>query len=452
MLSAPLAACIVAAVQAAPEVTGRAGRRPATGRNARSGGLAVSLALLAACSAPARPTPGDDTLANITDEDWAELERQSEFADRFEEHVAKRIALERAAGEEPRLSVLGLSGGGQNGAFGAGMLACWPRLAEATSEVVGRPRFDIVTGVSTGALQASAAFLDDPALDRELLHLYTSIDDESVYEKHSILEILSISGLTYYHGLEEHLREFIDDAVIDRVGAEYPQGRSLWVGTTNLDTGRFHTWNLTYVAWRASQGEPEFYELYRELVLASASIPMAVEPRYVHGYMHGDGGVLRNVFVPHMTGKLLLDESSADVRVEMFMILNGRLDVEAREQETHLFEIAGRALELLMTQNSYSSLLAIRDAFAMILVENPLVDRSRVKAHLAYIPSAFRERPEKGKEFDTAYMKKLADFGGSFVLESRWATQMPRNVLDTDAVPDELPFELPAAGKVESEP
>lgn len=421
-------------------------------RGARFGVASVGLALAAACSAPGRPAPGEDEFEHITVDDWSELERQSEFTDRFEEHVAKRIALERAAGEQPRLSILGLSGGGQNGAFGAGVLACWPRLAEVTGDIVGRPRFDIVTGVSTGALQSTAAFLDDPQLDRELLRLYTSIDDDAVYERHSILKILSISGLTYYRGLAEQLHEFIDDAVIDRVGAEYEQGRSLWVGTTNLDTGRFHTWNLTYVAWRASRGEPEFYELYRELVLASASIPMAVEPRYVHGYMHGDGGVLRNVFVPHMLGKLLLDDSSADVRFELFMIQNGRLDVEAREQETHVFEIGGRALELLMTQNSYNSLLAIRDAFAMILVDNPTADRSRVKAHIAYIPSEFRPRPEKGKEFDSAYMRKLADFGGSFALESRWSTQLPGNALDSDATLEELPLELPTAGKAESEP
>jgi hypothetical protein len=159
--------------------------------------------------------------------------------------------------------------------------------------------------------------------------------------------------------------------------------------------------------------------------------------------------VLRNVFVPHMIGELLLEDRASDVRIELFMILNGRLDVEAREQETHMFHIAGRALELLMTQNSYNSLLSIRDAFAMLMVDNPTTDRSRLKAHLAYIPREFRERPEKGKEFDSSYMRKLADFGGSFALESRWATQLPGNALDSDAILEGLPIDLPTATGVE---
>ncbi len=49
------------------------------------------------------------------------------------------------------LELLGISGGGENGAFGAGLLNGWTERGD-------RPEFFLVTGISTGALSAPFAF------------------------------------------------------------------------------------------------------------------------------------------------------------------------------------------------------------------------------------------------------------------------------------------------------
>ena len=75
----------------------------------------------------------------------------------------------------PPKEVLILSGGDANGAFGCGILNGW-RKAPA-----GRPKFDVVTGVSTGALMAGFAFLGEEQDDVTLREIYTTLQDKDLF-------------------------------------------------------------------------------------------------------------------------------------------------------------------------------------------------------------------------------------------------------------------------------
>ena len=116
-----------------------------------------------------QPGPADDTGPVETD-----LLRT--FADRT------RTALSAADPPARPGKFLALSGGGMYGAYSVGVLAGW--TAAGT-----RPTFDVVTGVSTGALVATFAFLG-PEYDPVMTRMYTSVTDRDIYRRRRVGAIL----------------------------------------------------------------------------------------------------------------------------------------------------------------------------------------------------------------------------------------------------------------------
>ena len=188
------------------------------------------------------------------------------------------------------LQILTLSGGGQNGAFGAGFLKGW-------RERGGRPQFDIVTGVSTGALLATHAFLGTPADDTVLEEIFTHVDQDSIYEHKPLLGLL-FGGNSLYNTspLQRLLDKYITAETLRRVAAAHDDNRRLWVGTTNLDYDQTWVWDLTGIA---KDGK---LELYKQVLRASAAPPVAFPPVEIDGYLFADGGVRQNIVVIGLTG------------------------------------------------------------------------------------------------------------------------------------------------------
>ena len=194
---------------------------------------------------------------------------------------------ERARGHS--LNILEISGGGQNGAFGAGFLNGWRESGT-------RPTFDIVTGVSTGALLATHAFLGTAADDATLEEIFTHLTPQDVYQSRGILNVLLEGSSSMYDTspLEATIAKYITREVLQRVAAAYDDNRHLWVGTTNLDYNQTWVWNMTRIA---KDGGPDALELYRKVLLASAAPPVAFPPVEIAGHLFGDGGVRENVIV-----------------------------------------------------------------------------------------------------------------------------------------------------------
>ena len=191
------------------------------------------------------------------------------------------------------VNVLAISGGGSNGAYGAGLLAGW-------TERGARPEFTVVTGASAGALIAPFAFLG-PSYDPVLKNLFS----EGIGE-----ELLQIDGLSALFGagvfktepLKRLIARYVDDALLERIGAEYKKGRRLLVVTTNLDAQRTAVWDMGAIA---SSGAPEALDLFRDVLVASASVPGVYSPVLINvegagrrfEEMHVDGGVRANLLV-----------------------------------------------------------------------------------------------------------------------------------------------------------
>jgi hypothetical protein len=196
--------------------------------------------------------------------------------------------LERKHGRA--LNILSLSGGGQNGAFGAGLLIGWRESGK-------RPEFDVVGGVSTGALLATHALLGTPADDAQLEEMYTKITKKDVHIERGILSLASgADSLSDTAPLRALIAKHITAETLERVAAAYNDNRILVVGTTNVDYGQTWIWNMSAIAKDGNLA------LYRDVLLASASFPIVFPPVEIDGHLFVDGAARSNVVIAGMGG------------------------------------------------------------------------------------------------------------------------------------------------------
>ncbi len=190
-------------------------------------------------------------------------------------------------GPMPPANFLAISGGGENGAYGAGLLCGW-------TEAGTRPEFKLVTGISTGALTAPFAFLG-PAYDQQLKDVYTTITAKDVLEERGIFAAIWNDAMADNAPLQNLVAKYVDADLLAAIAAEHRKGRNLLVGTTNLDARRGVVWDIGKIA---EYGTPEALELVRKILIASAAIPGAFPPMMFdveangtkYQEMHVDGG------------------------------------------------------------------------------------------------------------------------------------------------------------------
>ncbi|TMJ17645.1 MAG: patatin family protein, partial [Alphaproteobacteria bacterium] len=171
------------------------------------------------------------------------------------------------SGPLPPAYYLAISGGGDDGAYGAGLLTGW--TAAGT-----RPQFKVVTGVSTGALAAPFAFLGS-AYDPMLEKVYTTISAKDVFRKRGMIEGVMGDGMADSAPLRHMVAHYVDKKLLDAIAAEYAKGRLLLVGTADLDSLEPVIWNMTAIA---ASSDPRAPALFRNVLVASASIPGLFPP------------------------------------------------------------------------------------------------------------------------------------------------------------------------------
>jgi len=199
-----------------------------------------------------------------------------------------KLADNLAAGSGP-YRVLALSAGGQWGAFGAGVLA---GMHVAGADMA----FDLVTGISTGALLAPLAFLGEFETAKAL---YTSIQNEDVYRERPILGLLQANSLVDTAPLRARVARIIDDGFVARIAAEGATGRILAVQAINIDAGSSVVFDLTAIALKQSMPcgvgvAPR--DCIIQAVMAAAAIPVAFPPEFINGDMYVDGGLRQHAF------------------------------------------------------------------------------------------------------------------------------------------------------------
>ena len=249
--------------------------------------------------------------------------------------------LERKRGHA--LNVLSLSGGGQNGAFGAGFLVGWRESGR-------RPQFDVVGGVSTGALLATHAFLGTPADDATLEEMYTRITKDDIYNDRGLISLLSgADSLKDTAPLRAMLVKHVTAETLKRVAAAYDENRMLFVGTTNIDYGQTWVWNMTAIA---KAGD---VELYRKVLLASASFPIVFPPVEIDGHLFVDGAARSNLVVPGMFGSQRPNPPLHGPG-NLFLIDNGKVTEPPAALVRSLGQIAAETISVMMEQSMQTAL------------------------------------------------------------------------------------------------
>ena len=307
-------------------------------------------------------------------------------------------------GPLPPAVYLAISGGGDNGAFTAGLLNGWTE--EGT-----RPEFKLVTGISTGALIAPFAFLG-PKYDATLKEVYTTISPKDVIKPRNFISGVFSDGMADNAPLWGFTRKTVNADLLKAVAAEYAKGRFLLVATADIDARRPIIWDMGKIA---TYGTPQALELFISVMIASAAIPGGLPPVMIdveadgkhYQEMHVDGGIMAQVFAypTGLSAKKMADASGTIRDRTLYIIRNARLDPDWAQVSRSTMSIAGRAVASLIQSQGIGDIYRIYAA----------AQRDGVDFNLGFIPASFNApHPE---EFDNAYMRALYDLGYDMALK-----------------------------------
>ncbi|HZD19454.1 MAG TPA: patatin-like phospholipase family protein [Burkholderiales bacterium] len=284
---------------------------------------------------------------------------------------------------------LAISGGGSDGAYGAGVLTGW-------SEAGTRPEFAVVTGVSIGGLIAPFAFLG-PRYDEELHKNFTTIGAADIFE-----DRMTRDSLFDYWPLKRIVEQRVTAKLLSEIAAEHARGRRLLVVTTNLDAGRRVVWNMGAIAAHGEQG----LKLFRDILLASSSIPGFFSPVPIEveangkkfHELHGDGTLTAPFFV--MPETMLSANSTSRLPLsQLYVLVNSKLGPEFKMPERNIPGVLGRSIGVALTA-------ALRAEVMLIYVG---AQRHGIALRIAHVDPAF-DHPSRGP-FDGKYMQALYEVG-----------------------------------------
>ncbi|HEX9328235.1 MAG TPA: patatin-like phospholipase family protein [Reyranella sp.] len=383
----------------------------------------AALASLPGCALPERGPPvplgrtGEPTVLGIPNERFFPFlgvdALEAEFIAALERQVRARGL--KSLADLPQLQLLAVSGGGENGAFGAGLLCGWS--AQGT-----RPTFDLVTGVSTGALTAPFAFLG-PDYDAQLRAVYTETAPHEILVRRSLTAALFNDAMADNEPLFRTISRYVDDRMLAGIAAAYDSGRLLLIASTDIDAQVPVIWNIGAIA---KSGHPKAADTIRRILLASAAIPGAFPPSMIevtmdgktYQEMHVDGGAVVQTFLypSALTRNRAQRKRSGQpvVDARAFIIRNGRLDPEWAAVERRTLGIAGRAITTMIAISGYNDVIRIY----------AITQRDGIDYNLAFIGSDFNKVLPSA--FDSGYMRALYDYGYQQALRGYdWAKKPP---------------------------
>jgi hypothetical protein len=285
---------------------------------------------------------------------------------------------------------LAISGGGADGAYGGGVLAGWTQSGT-------RPEFAVVTGSSIGALIAPFAFLG-PRYDEEIRKSFTTVSAADIFEDRATAD-----SLFDHWPLRRQVEQRITAKLLAEIAAEHARGRRLLVATTNLDSGRRVIWNMGAIAAR---GDDNSLKLFRDVLLASSSIPGFFSPTAIEveangkrfQELHSDGTLTAPFFV--LPESMLSPSASAKPPVsDVYVIVNSKLDPEFKMPDRDVPGVLGRSIGVALTA-ALQAQVALTKVGAL---------RHGIALRIAHVNPEFNHS-SRGP-FDGEYMQALYDFG-----------------------------------------
>ena len=373
--------------------------------------LVLVLALTGCGTIPLHTTPPEDKAAQAVVSgfspnirawgDVAPHNLDAVVVKRLAEYKQSHAAYFAEHGVYPPMDYLALSGGGSDGAFGAGILCGWSASGK-------RPDFTIVTGISTGALIAPFAFLGSD-YDPQLRQVYTTLRSENIFMGTLSTVLDGLTGgmaLTDTAPLAKKIEETITPEMFTRIAAEHRKGRRLLIGTTNMEAQRSIIWDIGSLA---NSGNPDALKLFHQILLASAAIPGVFKPVFIdvtidgkhYNEIHSDGGVTAQVFLYPLQStsreSALFKESG--IERHLYVIRNTKITPEYSELQPSVRSLSQRSIETLIKYQG------IGDLFKLYVG----AQRDGIAYNLIQVPPEFSA--ESKELFDPVYMSKIFELG-----------------------------------------
>jgi hypothetical protein len=385
--------------------TGPTGRR-GIARAARplALGLILALAAIVGCWGPGeRPLPPDSLLHKV----WRNRLLDDNYHNADTETVTGlAMAMQGEAPVRPAdqpINILCVSGGGKFAAFTAGVLNGWTATGQ-------RPRFDVATGISSGAPVALMAYLG-PKYDPLLGELFLNLRRSDLYVWRPVRGLITGTGLMSSRPLQELLDYYITDDVLMEIRAAHQNGQRLFIATSNMVTHRMIVWDIGAIA---CSNHPEALTIIRKVFLASCSIPGLVPPvefdvtvngvRYKE--YHADAGNLAQIFV--RTAGPLPPGST------IWILSAGKTHPDPSNRRPHVIEAMVTAVS--------AGLYSLFRADAMKLYALCGVTRSNYR--LMALPRNFRGR-SSSMDFDPAESRRMYWIGYQMAIGEAWDTLPP---------------------------
>jgi predicted patatin/cPLA2 family phospholipase len=308
-------------------------------------------------------------------------------------------------------TMLALSGGGAEGAFGAGFLKGW-------SHTDRRPPFGIVIGTSVGALMAPFAFLGAD-YNSALEEIFTNGQMESLLRFDGVSGLFA-SGVYQTEPLKQLIAHYCDDTLLDAIAHEYRKGRFLFIITANIDAQRAVIWNMTAIA---ASDQPERLDLFRRLLIASASIPGVFAPTFIDvetggkrfAEMHVDGSVISSVPAVQEVALLGKLPKPASVRPKIYVIINGKLEPDFDVVAGGTLSIVARSFWTTVKANTRNALIR---TYELAQRNNWEFRSTAIEPDRVIATSSFN--------FDTAYLRNLFGYGYERGRSGKaWQTALP---------------------------
>jgi len=311
-----------------------------------------------------------------------------------------RKGMQRSYSKDRSWNVLSISGGGSDGAYGAGILNGWSKSGT-------RPVFDVVTGVSTGSIIAPFAFLGSK-YDPVIKDIYLNLTTDMVLKTNILSGIFGGSALTDNTGLANLIKLHATPDLLSKIGTECRKGRYLMLGTSDLDTQRGVIWNICELA---NSNAPNKLALFRRVILASAAIPGAFPPVKFdveadgkqYNELHVDGGISSQVFLyPPAFSPRKVDEILGYKRKRrVFVIRNSKVTPDYQVTNPKLLYVSARSIETLIKNQGLGDLYRIY----------ALARRDNLDYNLTFVPASFNVHADD--MFDPHYMSELYKLGES---------------------------------------
>jgi hypothetical protein len=365
---------------------------------ARCAALLLPALLLPACGGARNPVP-QAMVETAAVPGYSGIRFWGDDADSIgREAILAEAAESRSRTGPPDWYFLSISGGGSDGAFGAGLITGW-------TENGTRPEFDVVTGVSTGSLIAPFAFLG-PSYDPQLAAAYTEISGRDIYRRLDLLGVLHLGALEDDAPLRRLVDGYITDAMVEDIAREHNRGRRLLVGTTNLDADRPMVWDIGAIA---ASWAPTRRELIRDVLVASASIPGVFPPARIrvvadgvsYDELHVDGGTSSQFFLfpPNFTRRDLdLWTDNAAIR-QVYIIRNGKVTPHYSAVPAGIFPVVQKSVSLLVKTQGVGDLYEMHETARRVGADFRAI----------WIPPEFTM--QEPRPFDREYMRAIYTLG-----------------------------------------